>query len=211
MHLLSRYNLFIFDWDNTLVSASFLLNLTRYLKSRYWRKPSSIKIKNKLPTSRELSSMRLSDLEIESRIFSAAYSAYLAVQKPKLKPQAVKVLSQLKSSGKKVAIFSDGRSYRILKEIHIFDLGRYIDFALGANTIAKYKPDPTGLLYIMHRFKEGKKKSLYIGDMAIDIVTARMAGIDSCAISDGLSSVLALKREQPTYLFADLEAFLRAL
>jgi len=210
MHLLNRYNLFIFDWDNTLVSASFLLNLTRYMKSRYWKRPSSIKIKT-VPTSRELSGIRLEDLEIESRIFSVAYSAYLAVQKPKLKPQAVKVLSRLKSSGKKVAIFSDGRSYRILKEIHIFDLGRYIDFALGANTIAKYKPDPTGLLYIMHRFKEDKKKSLYIGDMAIDIVTARMAGIDSCAISDGLSSVLALKREQPNYLFADLEAFLRAL
>ncbi|MGC8676313.1 MAG: HAD family hydrolase [Candidatus Micrarchaeia archaeon] len=210
MRLLDKYDLFIFDWDNTLASPSALMNLTRYTKPRYW----SISRARKRAVAEQgkgMGRLELESLEEEHRLLSFVYDLYLKLQKPRLKPKAAEVLEYLKLNGKKVAIFSDGRSGRLMKEIHLFGLSKYLDFAAGANAFRRYKPDPTGLVYIADKFRTSKKRSVYVCDMTIDVITARLAGMDSCAISDGLSSAEALERERPTYLFADLAEFLHAL
>ena len=206
MYSFAKYKLFIFDWDNTLVESPFLLNLTRYLKQRYWKKPEKIKISNE-----RLDIAKMQRLEEESKVLSSFFDFYLFIQKPKPKPYSLELLSFLKLKHKKIAIFSDGKSERVLKEIHFFSMGNYVDFAMGANSIKRFKPDPAGLLYIMHKYKASRRESIYIGDMAVDIFTARLAGIDSCAIADGLDSISKLKEEKPTYLFETLSGFLRAL
>ncbi|MEM3781847.1 MAG: HAD-IA family hydrolase [Candidatus Micrarchaeaceae archaeon] len=212
MRLTDKYSLFIFDWDNTLVSTPLLLNLTRYSKSRYWNVARAAEraesAKKRVSSS---SKVRIEGFEEEGKLFSALYDVYLKVQRTKLKPHAVEVLERLRSKGKKAAVFSDGRSVRVLKEIHYLGLSRYFDFVSGADSFGKYKPDPSGLLYIIDLLKANKKRSVYVGDMNIDVITARLAGVDSCAISDGLSSFESLKKEKPTYLLRNLSALMKSL
>lgn len=203
---LSKYSLFIFDWDNTLVTAPFITNFIRYFKPRYWKKPSEIPVK---PSRISYASME--GMEEESKLFSAVYDFYILFAKPKLKAEAKPLLKLLKERHKKVAIFSDGITARIFKEIHLLGLEDFVDFALGANAIGRYKPDPAGLWYVLYRFKKSRKEAVYIGDMAIDVVTARLAGIASCAIAGGLSSREAIESERPTYLFNNLSELLKAL
>ncbi|MEM0147070.1 MAG: HAD family hydrolase [Candidatus Micrarchaeaceae archaeon] len=210
MHLSEKYSLFIFDWDNTLVSTRFLINAIRYSKRRYWNVARASKRAIAIKPL-DISNVQLKSLEEENKLLSAVYDAYLRIQAPRLKPYAIDVLKTLKSKKIKIAVFSDGRSGRLMKEIHSLGLSKYLDFASGANSFGRYKPDPAGLLYIMRFFKISDKRSIYVCDMNIDIITARLAGIDSCAISDGLSSLESLKKERPTYLMDNLSKLLKSL
>ena len=208
--LLSKYKLFVFDWDNTLVSTNFLINVIHLFKPRYIkysRMPSHqasigqakpVKIDEKV-------------LEAESKIYSKLFDIYLMFFKPKPKPYAKDVLRLLKSAGKKLAVFSDGKGYRVIREARLQGLLNYFDLILSADMVNAYKPNPAPILALAERFHVSREELLYVGDMVIDIATARSAGVDVCAIADGLSSYTALKQARPTYLLGSLESLFRLL
>jgi len=208
MRILSKYELFIFDWDHTLTTSTLAVTLIHLLSAR--RKRARIElVKNRKPS--EFSAENVEMKEDISKIYSAFDGIYGLLFRPRLKRNAVQLLRLLKQNGKKVAIFSDSRAYRLLRETAELGVMKYVDFALSAESIGYFKPDPTGLLALMDRLKISKRKTLYIGDMAWDVLTAKLAGIDSCAVADGIDSLESLKRERPDYTFARLGSFLQAL
>ena len=60
-------------------------------------------------------------------------------------------------------------------------------------------------------FRTPKKYCLYVGDMASDIISAKLAGIDSCALLDGVDSAQTIDKVNPTFTFDSLCGFLRKL
>jgi HAD superfamily hydrolase (TIGR01549 family) len=208
MQILSKYELFVFDWDHTLTTSTFVVTLLNLLKEK--------RQKRSIGTRREVqaSESAIRNVKVEEkigRLYSTFDDAYGILFKPKLKRNADLVLELLKRHRKKVAIFSDSKNYRLLKETGALRVLRYVDFALSAEAIGYYKPNPTGLLVLLDRFRIAKSKCLYIGDMATDVLTAKLAGVDSCAVADGIGSFETLSAAGPNYLFTKMEAFLQAL
>lgn len=73
-------------------------------------------------------------------------------------------------------------------------LEQYIDYVLCADTVKRPKPDPAILLRVMAHFGVAKKETLFVGDMDIDIRTARRAGVDSLFLKGGSTPVTVIKK-----------------
>ncbi|VVB76848.1 Pyrophosphatase PpaX [uncultured archaeon] len=208
MSLLDNYDLFIFDWDCTLSSSTAPVNFIHLLKKdfkfRYARSHPE----------RYRGNVDLRTVEIEeegSPIISAMYSFYTFFFRPKLKPAAIEALRSLKARRKKIAIFSDSLVNRLFRETRAAKADGYVDAIISAEAIKHYKPDPTGILLAMDRLHVNKKRTLYLGDTASDILTARFAGVDSCGVADGLDTYENLKGAGATYVVRDLGEFIGLL
>ena len=66
-----------------------------------------------------------------------------------------------------------------------FAIDRYIDEILGSSDGMPKKPDPTPLLCIMERLGVPPDETLYVGDSATDVTTARCAGVPVMLVSYG--------------------------
>ncbi len=208
MRLLSEYDLFIFDWDHTLTTSTLAVGLLGMARA-HSKKARAEKLRNM--SSADFSAKNVEVKEEVSRIYSFFDDVYSFVFCPRLKRDAVPLLEFLKKRKKKVAIFSDSKAYRLLKEMRVLGVADYVDFALAAESIGRYKPDPTGLLVVMGRFRARRKRSIYIGDMAGDMLTARLAGIASVGVADGIASADELRAEKPIRVFPHLGALLREM
>lgn len=210
MQLLDSYDLFIFDWDNTVSSSTAPIRAMQLLKKDIvlWYAKSQ-----RERYSREIT-LRIDDFvnrSAKSSFYATLYDTYARFFMPRLKRNAIEVLKLLKARRKKVAVFSDSRTYRLFRETRALGVLKYVDIALAAETIDRYKPDPAGLLLIMNRFKVSKARTVYIGDMATDILTAQHAGVTSWGVADGLDDYDVLKSVGANRVFRDLGSLLSVI
>ncbi len=205
--LLEDNELFIFDWDGTLVTSGFLIRVSKLLKARYRfdyiiKRPEVYRVK---------SIRHLMIKEETGRIFSTIYRLYSWLTVARMKPGAEELLKLLKEKGKKVCIFSDSNATRLLCETKSTKAIKYVDFVLSADSIKRYKPDPSGILLITDRYKAKKSKTVYVGDMVSDIFASRFAGVNSCIVADGLDPLPLIKKGKPDYLFSSTESLLNSI
>ena len=136
------------------------------------------------------------------------YHATALLTGTRLLPGARRVLSTLKQRGYKLAVASNRPtrfSRIILKRCAI---GRYFDYMLCGDKVARGKPDPMILKAILARLKTPPAHAVYIGDMFIDVQTARRACVRSIALATGSSTRAELRRERPDALLAGLAGIL---
>ena len=205
--MLKNFDLFIFDWDGTLSTSTALVRFTSLFKRRY--DPEYIKRHEQLYRNVSMEDVRIT--EEEHNIFSSIYGLYSMFTKPRLRDSAIPLMSYLKKKRKKVAIFSDGKFYRLLAETRSLGALKYTDFMLTASVIKRYKPDPTGLLLISDKLGVSRKRCIYFGDMASDIMAAKFAGMHSAGIRGGLHDIMKLKAAEPEYMFNNLHEVLAKL
>lgn len=204
---LADHELFIFDWDGTLSTSTLIVRISNLLKLRY-RKWHMMKHREEYLKSAE---RKIKVKERTNRLYANVYNLYSAIVMPRLKEGSIELLKALKKRKKKIAVFSDSEEYRLMVEARTLGVLEYVDFVLSASAISAYKPNPTGLLLITDKYKVGKKKTIYIGDMPSDIMTAKFAGISSCGVGDGLSPLNLLKEVKPDYLFKDIGTMLKEI
>ncbi|MDE1834632.1 MAG: HAD-IA family hydrolase [Candidatus Micrarchaeota archaeon] len=148
--------------------------------------------------------VKLREEEEASRFYDFVYTIYSKFYTPWLKDGVLDLFKALRKKGKKIAIFSDSNRYRLFIEARKLGILDKVDFVLSADSIKRYKPNPTGLMAIADKFGMRKRDCLYIGDMVVDIYTARFAGIDSCAVTDGIDPYDLLKSVNPKYISKNL-------
>jgi phosphoglycolate phosphatase-like HAD superfamily hydrolase len=208
MRILSKYDLFIFDWDHTLTNSTLMLDIL-YLLNVGRKKRRALKRMEEDKPENAIKHIKIK--EDVNRIYALFDDMYSLMFRPKLKKDAIEFLAFLKKNHKKIAIFSDSKTYRLMKETRELDVLKYVDYALSAESIDRYKPDPTGLLVLIDRFNATKVRTLYVGDMTSDILAAKFAKVDSCAVSDGIDLHAQLADARPTYCFKTLREFLNAV
>ena len=65
------------------------------------------------------------------------------------------------------------------------DLDRHIGVRVGGDTLAERKPSPEPLRRCLRRLGHTSESSLYVGDSAIDVATARAAGTPVVVVRGG--------------------------
>jgi FMN phosphatase YigB (HAD superfamily) len=208
MRILSKYDLFIFDWDHTLTNSTLMLDIL-YLLNVGRKKRRALKRMEEDKPENAIKHIKIK--EDVNRIYALFDDIYSLMFRPKLKPDSIEILNFLKRNRKKIVIFSDSKIYRLMKETRDLGVLRYVDYALSAEAIDRYKPDPTGLMVLMDMFRASRKRTLYIGDMTSDILAAKFAHVDSCAVSDGIDLHAQLADSKPTYCFKTLREFMDAV
>jgi phosphoglycolate phosphatase len=83
-------------------------------------------------------------------------------------------------------------------------LGRDFDLVLGPEDVAQPKPAPDMLLTALPRLGVRPEEALYIGDMVVDIQTARAAGVRVWVVSTGSDTRETLEKAHPDGLLTGL-------
>jgi len=205
--LLRDFDLFIFDWDGTLSTSTLVVRLSHFFKRRY--NPNYIRAHpEEFRQPKEINGALDAG---EAKTLDFVYDIYSFFARPRLREGTIELLEELRANKKSIALFSDGAQGRLKRELRRLGVDKYFDLIVSAETIRAYKPNPTGVELVIKRMNGTKKKSLYIGDMAIDIFTARFAGVRVCAVGKGLDPYSKLSACKPDYIFESTEALARKI
>ena len=104
------------------------------------------------------------------------------------------VLDTLVDRGRDLAVLTNKPVRFASLLIERLSLAGHFRRVYGGNSFEAKKPDPYGLHLLMDELGAPKDRTLMVGDSAVDIQTARNAGVASCGVTYGL---------QPETLVAD--------
>ncbi len=127
------------------------------------------------------------------------------VREARLMPYARQILTFLGKSGVKMAVATNrpARFTRlVLKHLKI---GHFFNKVLCTDRLKYAKPNPLVLNMLIRYFKISKSEAIYVGDMVLDVQTARRAGMDVLIVATGSSCMVELRKEKPTYLVKNLK------
>ncbi|MCI0460757.1 MAG: HAD-IA family hydrolase [Gemmataceae bacterium] len=127
----------------------------------------------------------------------------------RLLPGAAEAVKAVRESGRLVGVCSNKpRNFtrRLLEH-----LGLAVDLALGPEDVHRPKPAPDMLLAALGRLGVAASEALYIGDMTVDIETARAAGVRVWVVPTGSDEREQLEAARPERVLRDLHELVEAL
>jgi phosphoglycolate phosphatase len=122
----------------------------------------------------------------------------------RLMPGAAQVLRSLHERGLRLGICSNKPVDFTRDLLHFLGVAAYVEVVLGPEDVAQPKPAPDMLLAALKRLGMDKDEALYVGDMGVDVQTARAAGVRVWIVPMGSDEPAAIYRAAPDRVLADL-------
>jgi phosphoglycolate phosphatase len=149
-----------------------------------------------------------SDVQRAQEFFLAYYREHM-LDHTVLYPGVSQALEDLRDRDMAVLTNKPVRfSEEILKGLGVADYFRYV---YGGNSFETKKPDPIGVQTLLRDLNAAPPQAMMVGDSAVDVRTARNAGIWACGVTYGLGTE-GLTLDPPDILLdnlADLPCRLR--
>jgi 2-phosphoglycolate phosphatase len=143
------------------------------------------------------------DVEADVARYRAHHPSVM-FQGTRLLPGAAAALAAAKATGRQVGVCSNkpvAFSRQLLKYLQLADK---VDLVLGPEDVARPKPAPDMLQTALARLAVPAEVILYVGDMIVDVQTARAAGIRVWVVSTGSEERAALEQARPDRILRDL-------
>ncbi len=207
-----KVKLVVFDLDGTLVNAyeAIVKSVNFTLKKMGYPEAAPKKICKAVGwgDKRLLAVfVKENDLEQALLIYRAHHRASLR-KYAKLLAFTQEVLTYLRRRKYKIAIASNRPTEFTHIIVEHLGIKKYFDYILCADTLQQGKPHPQILLKIMKQFNMDASEAIFVGDMAVDIQTARNAGVRGIAVPTGSSTLSEIKKARPFKIIKNL-AFLK--
>lgn len=142
-------------------------------------------------------------------IFSAYYELHLTdLTRPY--PGAVETLDILSNMGPMYVVSnkSEGFTRKILENL---DLSDYFREVVGGDTLAKKKPDPGCVDFILQRQNVKRENLIIVGDNYTDLETARRAEIRSIYCTFGYGVIRDNTPDAVANLFSEIPGLIESL
>lgn len=208
--------LIIFDFDGTLIdSAPDLTDSINYMLEKLGKKTFPLNIVrtwvgNGASTlvKRALSgSVTVNENCFDKRLFEKAleyffeyYSQNLA-KNTLLYENVEQTLLSLFNKGYTLAVATNKPFEYIKPILDRFDLTKYFEMYVGANSVEKKKPDPMMLFKVCEDLKISVENSIMVGDSKNDVIAAKNANMDSIAVTYGYNYNEDISIYEPTLVF----------
>ncbi|HJZ13549.1 MAG TPA: HAD family hydrolase [Acidobacteriota bacterium] len=204
---MSRFNTFIFDLDGTLIDTyqGILRSLNSVLDA-FAVAPVD------LPTLKKRVGRGLEDLIHRSvgearlqegiRLFRAFYDR-MHLEGSFLLPGVQDTLQHLHMLEMKMAVASNKPADYSKSLLRHLQIDSFFMECCGPNKEMKPKPDPQMLRFVIDALQAAPAETLYVGDMPLDVETARNAGISVALIPTGGFAIEELRKSQPDFLLKD--------
>jgi phosphoglycolate phosphatase len=132
----------------------------------------------------------------------------------RLGPGVAETVAELARRGYKMAVCSNKRVEFTRQLVASLGLGEYLQIVLGPDDVAnRAKPDPVMLQEALRRLGVSAAEAVYVGDMAVDVHTARAAGVPVWLVPGGAAGpedAAAAGPDRVLTRFADLLIYLPA-
>lgn len=124
------------------------------------------------------------DLIIQAaRLFRIVSTDYI-----RLYPGVLELLQQLKDSGKKIFMLSNGQRIFTVPELKYLGIHDYFDALYSSSDIGICKPDPAFFQHVIEEQRLDKAESVFIGnDDVCDVEGSKKVGLDCLYIHSNLS------------------------
>lgn len=138
------------------------------------------------------------------RVFRAHYKDE-GPARTTLLPGADDVTSALTARGVPLAIASNKPSYFSRQLIDALGIGERFRSVVGPDQSFPPKPDPAMVLAALDDLAARPEETLFVGDMTVDVDTARAAGVWIAVLPTGSATREELVASAPDYVFDRLE------
>jgi phosphoglycolate phosphatase len=140
------------------------------------------------------------------RAFLDYYESHI-LDKTVLYPHVKQVLEKYRN--KKKAVVSNKHEKYCREILEGLGIAGYFQLILGSDSVQKPKPAAFPLIKVMNDLKVSPERSIMIGDGFNDIMAARAAGVDCCAVGYGFGERNELLSHAPAYFIDDMEDLLK--
>jgi phosphoglycolate phosphatase len=124
-----------------------------------------------------------------------------------LLPGAAEMLRALHERGLRLAVCSN-KAVEFTRELMaMFGVDSVLDAVLGPEDVQRPKPAPDMLLTALQRLGVPATDALYVGDMVVDVETARAARVRVWAVPTGSDAAAALVEAKPDRIVSNLVQF----
>jgi len=196
MSILERFPALIFDFDGTLIDSApdIALGLNRLLVQENRRELPLSTVHQMIgdgagrlveqafaATGAALTPAELGPM---TERYLTIYGA-LPVDRGCIYPGVVETLTALKNAGHRLGLCTNkpaGISVDLLREL---GLDALFDAVAGGDSVARRKPHPDPLLFVMDRLGVDAGGAVMVGDNANDVAAARGAGVPVVAVAYG--------------------------
>jgi phosphoglycolate phosphatase len=128
----------------------------------------------------------------------------------RLLPGAGELLSYLDRQGCRLAVASNRPTEFCLIILESLGIRGYFSEVRGGDSVSVPKPDPEILRCVLKGAGIPASEAVYVGDMTVDILCGRQAGVITVAVPTGSCTLAQIRAEKPDILVRSLDE-LRAL
>jgi phosphoglycolate phosphatase len=121
-----------------------------------------------------------------------------------LMPGAKRLLGRLRALGVRLGVCSNKPLSFTRELLRAMKLADHFDVVLGPEEVPRPKPAADMLLAALGLLDLAPADALYVGDMTVDVTTARAAGVAVWAVATGSDGRSALEAAGPDRLFRSL-------
>jgi 2-phosphoglycolate phosphatase len=121
-----------------------------------------------------------------------------------LLPGAALALAAVQRTGRRAAVCSNKPRAFTEELLQALGIAHWIASVVGPEDSPHPKPAPDMLLLALQRLGVAKDEALYVGDMLVDIQTARAAGVAVWVVPTGSDTRQTLEQAWPDRLLCDL-------
>jgi phosphoglycolate phosphatase len=93
------------------------------------------------------------------------------------------------AGGARLAVVTNKPEAPSRRILSVLGLDCYFDWVIGGDSAFGRKPDPAGLLHVMHAAGATPDATLFVGDSDVDVETARRAGTRICVAHYGFGQI----------------------
>lgn len=202
-------DLIIFDLDGTLVdSRDDIANAVNFTLKKIGLKEKSIsEISSYIGTGIEdligksLGNKQEVLLTRALSVFEKYYRKHSA-DNSVLYPNVKEILEYFKNKRK---VIVTNRNYEFaliaLNKLGIYD---YFENVVGGDDVGCMKPSSCPLDISMNRLNTNKEEAIIVGDMDIDIVAGKKAGIITCGVTYGIGKKEDIIKAKPDFIIDDI-------
>jgi len=147
------------------------------------------------------------------RLFREKYET-ICRERTTLLPQVKETIEELDRRGYQMGIATNKPSYFARAILNALELDHLFEEVVGPNDVEHPKPDPEMLEMVMMRIGLIPEEVVYIGDMPLDVETARRAGLPVYSVATGSADRQELLDARPDRVlnrFGDLLTYLPML
>lgn len=123
-------------------------------------------------------------------------------------PQVRELLAAFGERGVRRAVVTNKEGRFATSILRHHGLDQLLDHVICGDTVPARKPDPAGVLDCMRRFGAAASRTLFVGDSAIDVATARNAGVAVWAMSHGYNRGVPIAEWRPDRVLDTFDALL---
>ena len=139
----------------------------------------------------------------DGKIYHAHHPSVM-FEMTRLLPGVGQGILDLNAAGLKLAVCSNKPVAITRKLLDSLKVATLFDAAYGPEDAGAAKPDPAMVHLAIQKLGVPAPETLYVGDMPVDVETARNAGIPVWVVPTGSSSADELRRVKPDRLFENM-------